>query len=219
MKHIISMLVENRQGVLARIAGLFSGRGYNLESITVGATIDPTVSRLTLVCGGDDAIVEQIKKQLNRLIDVIKVYDLTDVPASSGFRFQADESANPVVAGTSPSRHFRLEVDDAGWWLVPGPQAAVYPVGYETTELKCGPAADAGCADVAQAPTSGYSTQDVGLAPQTSYVLRVRGDDGLTHYGVIRVVLLGFDQNDRALMIFDWAYQVQANNPALIVSR
>ena len=81
MKHIISMLVENRQGVLARIAGLFSGRGYNLESITVGATIDPTVSRLTLVCGGDDAIVEQIKKQLNRLIDVIKVYDLTDVPA------------------------------------------------------------------------------------------------------------------------------------------
>ncbi len=81
MKHIISMLVENHQGVLARIAGLFSGRGYNLESITVGVTMDPTVSRLTLVCGGDDAIVEQIKKQLNRLVDVIKVYDLTGVPA------------------------------------------------------------------------------------------------------------------------------------------
>lgn len=81
MKHIISMLVENHQGVLARIAGLFSGRGYNLESITVGATTDPTVSRLTLVCLGDDAIVEQIKKQLNRLIDVIKVLDLTDAPA------------------------------------------------------------------------------------------------------------------------------------------
>jgi acetolactate synthase-1/3 small subunit len=81
MKHIISMVVENRQGVLARIAGLFSGRGYNLESITVGPTTDPTSSRLTLVCGGDDAVVEQIKKQLNRLIDVIKVFDLTDVPA------------------------------------------------------------------------------------------------------------------------------------------
>ncbi len=81
MKHIISMLVENHQGVLARIAGLFSGRGYNLESITVGVTMDPTVSRLTLVCGGDDAIVEQIKKQLNRLVDVIKVYDLTGAPA------------------------------------------------------------------------------------------------------------------------------------------
>jgi acetolactate synthase-1/3 small subunit len=71
------MLVENRQGVLARIAGLFSGRGYNLESITVGVTQDPTVSRLTLVCGGDDAVVEQIKKQLNRLVDVIKVLDLS----------------------------------------------------------------------------------------------------------------------------------------------
>jgi len=79
MKHILTMLVENRQGVLARIAGLFSGRGYNLESITVGVTTDPTVSRLTLACQGDDAVVEQIKKQLNRLVDVIKVYDLTSV--------------------------------------------------------------------------------------------------------------------------------------------
>jgi acetolactate synthase-1/3 small subunit len=77
MNHVISMLVENRQGVLARIAGLFSGRGYNLESITVGVTQDPSVSRLTLVCGGDDPVVEQIKKQLNRLVDVIKVLDLT----------------------------------------------------------------------------------------------------------------------------------------------
>ena len=77
MNHVISMLVENRQGVLARIAGLFSGRGYNLESITVGVTQDPTVSRLTLVCGGHDAVVEQIKKQLNRLVDVIKVFDFT----------------------------------------------------------------------------------------------------------------------------------------------
>jgi acetolactate synthase-1/3 small subunit len=81
MKHILSMMVENQQGVLARIAGLFSGRGYNLESITVGATADPSVSRLTLVCGGDDTVVEQIKKQLNRLIDVIKVFDLTGIPA------------------------------------------------------------------------------------------------------------------------------------------
>jgi acetolactate synthase-1/3 small subunit len=81
VNHVISMLVENRQGVLARIAGLFSGRGYNLESITVGITQDPTVSRLTLVCGGDDAVVEQIKKQLNRLVDIIKVLDLTRAAA------------------------------------------------------------------------------------------------------------------------------------------
>jgi hypothetical protein len=147
------------------------------------------------------------------------IYDFTDVPASSGFRFQADEDANPVVSGSSASRHFRLEVDDAGWWLVPGPQAEVYPEGFETTALRCGPAADAGCAEVDRAPISGYVTRDVGLAPQSSYVLRVRGDDGLLHYGVIRVVLLGFDQDDRALMIFDWAYQLQADNLALVVSR
>jgi len=81
MTHIISLQVENRQGVLARIAGLFSGRGYNLESITAGATTDPTVSRITLACRGDDSVVEQIKKQLNRLIDVIKVNELTQTPS------------------------------------------------------------------------------------------------------------------------------------------
>ena len=81
MIHHISLLVENHQGVLARISGLFSGRGYNLESLTVGVTTDPSVSRITLVCGGDDAVIDQIKKQLNRLVDVIKVMDLTAVPS------------------------------------------------------------------------------------------------------------------------------------------
>ena len=81
MTHVICLHVENQQGVLARISGLFSGRGYNLESITAGATTDPTVTRITLACTGDDAVVEQIKKQLNRLIDVIKVTELTTVPA------------------------------------------------------------------------------------------------------------------------------------------
>jgi len=147
------------------------------------------------------------------------VYDFASQPASSGFRFQADEDTNPIVSGTSPSRHFRLEVDDAGWWLVPGPQAEIYPVGYATTSLKCGVAEDASCVDLPTAPTSGYVAQEVGLEPQTTYVLRVRGDDGLVHYGVIRVDLLGFDQDDNALMIFDWAYQLQANNPALVAGR
>jgi len=78
MKHIISLLVENKQGVLARISGLFSGRGYNLESITAGVTTDPTVSRITLACTGDDAVVEQITKQLNKLVDVIKVQDFQE---------------------------------------------------------------------------------------------------------------------------------------------
>lgn len=81
MKHVITLHVENHQGVLARVSGLLSGRGYNVESITAGLTVDPTVSRITIVCTGDDAVVEQIKKQLNRLIDVITVTDLTDAPS------------------------------------------------------------------------------------------------------------------------------------------
>ncbi len=83
MNHVISLLVENHQGVLSRIAGLFSGRGYNLESITAGPTADPTVTRITLVCGGDDTVIEQIKKQLHKLIDVIRLADLSDLPRVS----------------------------------------------------------------------------------------------------------------------------------------
>ena len=76
-KHTISLLVDNEPGVLARVAGLFSGRGFNIESLCVAETLDPAISRITLVTRGDDAIAEQIKKQLNKLINVIKVHDLT----------------------------------------------------------------------------------------------------------------------------------------------
>lgn len=78
MNHVISLLVENNAGVLARISGLLSGRGYNVESFSSGPTLDPKITRITLVCQGDDTIIDQIKKQLNRLIEVIKVTDLTD---------------------------------------------------------------------------------------------------------------------------------------------
>ena len=78
MRHVISVLVENEFGVLARVAGLFSGRGFNIESLSVAETLDPTVSRLTLVTQGDDRVVEQIEKQLNKLICVIKVGDFTE---------------------------------------------------------------------------------------------------------------------------------------------
>jgi acetolactate synthase-1/3 small subunit len=78
MQHIISVLVENKFGVLSRVAGLFSGRGFNIESISVGETTDPTVSLMTIVTEGEDRIIEQIIKQLNKLIDVIKVVDLTE---------------------------------------------------------------------------------------------------------------------------------------------
>ena len=76
-RHTISVLVENHPGVLARIAGLFSGRGFNIESLSVGETEDPTASRMTVVVRGDDVILEQITKQLNKLVDVIKVSDIT----------------------------------------------------------------------------------------------------------------------------------------------
>jgi len=78
MEHIISLLVENKFGVLSRVAGLFSGRGFNIESLSVGPTIDPTVSLMTIVTSGDEKILEQITKQLNKLIDVIKVVELTE---------------------------------------------------------------------------------------------------------------------------------------------
>ncbi|MBF0101843.1 MAG: acetolactate synthase small subunit [Desulfobacterales bacterium] len=76
-KYILSLLVENEPGVLSRISGLFSGRGYNIESLNVAVTTDPQISRITMVTRGTPTIVEQIKKQLNKLINVIKVYDLT----------------------------------------------------------------------------------------------------------------------------------------------
>lgn len=79
MRHTISLLVENKFGVLSRVAGLFSGRGYNIESISVGETIDSKVSQMTIVTTGDDQIVEQITKQLNKLIDVIRVTDMTEL--------------------------------------------------------------------------------------------------------------------------------------------
>jgi len=76
MRHILSLLMENESGALSRVSGLFSARGFNIESLTVAPTEDPTVSRMTLVTSGSDEIVEQITKHLNKLVDVIKVVDL-----------------------------------------------------------------------------------------------------------------------------------------------
>ncbi len=77
MKHIISILLENESGALSRVAGLFSARGYNIESLTVAPTDDESLSRMTLVTSGTDEIIEQICKQLNKLVDVVKLVDLT----------------------------------------------------------------------------------------------------------------------------------------------
>ena len=81
MQHTITALVENTPGVLARVAGLFSRRGFNIESLAVSITEDPSVSRMTIVVGGDERELEQIEKQLNKLIEVIKVFDYSNTPA------------------------------------------------------------------------------------------------------------------------------------------
>lgn len=116
MTHIITLHVENRQGVLARIAGLFSGRGYNLESITAGVTTDPTVSRITLACTGDDSVVEQIKKQLDRLIDVIRVEELTDSPSLNRELMLVKVSAQGPVRGEifQVADVFKAQIMDVG---------------------------------------------------------------------------------------------------------
>ena len=101
MRHTISVLVENKFGVLSRISGLFSGRGYNIESLSVGETIDPAVSIMTIVTTGQDQVVEQITKQLNKLVDVIKVVDFMEID---------HVEREMVLIKVSPRKEDRIEV-------------------------------------------------------------------------------------------------------------
>lgn len=106
MKHVISVLVDNEPGVLSRISGLFSGRGFNIESLNVAETLDPTISRMTLVTHGNDQIIEQIIKQLNKLVNVIKVQDLT------GTDYVEREMALIKVSAQASSRAEVLRIVD-----------------------------------------------------------------------------------------------------------
>ncbi|MBE0595977.1 MAG: acetolactate synthase small subunit [Desulfuromonadales bacterium] len=106
MRHTISVLVENEFGVLARVAGLFSGRGFNIESLSVAPTLDPSISRMTIVTSGDDQILEQITKQLNKLIDTIKVIDFT------GQNFVEREMAMVKVSAEENTRAEVLRIAD-----------------------------------------------------------------------------------------------------------
>ncbi len=145
------------------------------------------------------------------------VYSFMDDPALSGFRFSESDELDPIVSGGAVDRHFRLETDLSGWWLVPGPSAAVFPTGVFTTQLKCGVAADALCEDWTVAPTTGYSSVDIPVEPEFTYMWRVVDGGAVIHYGAVRVTLLGTDQTGAELMIFDWAYQLQGGNPQLVV--
>jgi len=106
MKHTISVLVENEFGVLTRVAGLFSGRGFNIESLSVAPTLDPSISRMTIVTRGDEQILEQITKQLNKLIDTIKVIDFT------GQEYVAREMAMVKVNAENDTRAEVLRIAD-----------------------------------------------------------------------------------------------------------
>ena len=105
-RHTISLLVDNQPGVLSRIAGMFSGRGFNIESLCVAETVDPLVSRITLVTSGDELIIEQINKQLNKLVNVIKVQDLT------GTNFVERETALIKVKASSAQKAEILRLVD-----------------------------------------------------------------------------------------------------------
>lgn len=105
-KHTLSVLVENHAGVLSRVAGLFSRRGFNIESLAVGVTEDPGISRMTIVVDGDDYVVEQVSKQLNKLIDVIKIKQLN--PADSVSR----ELVLVKVAATTSTRSEIIQIVD-----------------------------------------------------------------------------------------------------------
>lgn len=142
------------------------------------------------------------------------VYAQGDSTAASGFRFVAADSLNPVLSGDSPNAQWRLEVVNGAWQIRPLGETQVVSAG-RTTALTCGPARDPGCTAVYQAPTAGYSASPVTVNPEFSYVFRVRASDGQLHYGVIRAQILGSSQGSRRLMIFDWAYQLRANEPRL----
>jgi len=143
------------------------------------------------------------------------VYAFQGRSGESGFRFAEDDNVTPVLGGTDPDRHFRLEEDGAGLWLVPGPGTQIHAQGFGTTALSCGVGADADCVSLEIAPTTGYVTQRVAAFDQTTYPMRVIGDDGAVHFGAVRIQALGSDQSGVGLMIFEWSYQLQPGNPAL----
>jgi acetolactate synthase-1/3 small subunit len=116
MRHVITLLVENEFGVLARVAGLFSGRGFNIESLSVAETLEPTVSTMTIVTRGDDQIIEQVIKQLNKLISVIKVVDLIEKDFLEREMILIKVSANAETRGEilRIADIFRAKVIDVG---------------------------------------------------------------------------------------------------------
>lgn len=146
------------------------------------------------------------------------VYTHQTDAAHSGFRFQDTETADPVVAGTAGNAQWRLERSGGAWQIVPLAGTSLLEFG-RTTALSCGPGADSFCKAVTRAPSAGYQSTPISVAPEFSYVFKVTGSDGQPHYAVVRVAILGTDGSGHDLMIFDWAYQTLPNDVRLSVSR
>jgi len=122
MRHILSLLVENEAGALSRIAGLFSARAFNIESLTVAPTEDESISRMTIVTTGSDQIIEQINKQLNKLVDVIKVVDLSEKKHIERelalIKIRVQESSREQVDAMIKSHEGRIIDDSENTWTV-----------------------------------------------------------------------------------------------------
>jgi len=124
MRHTLAVLVENQPGVLTRVAGLFSRRGYNIESLAVGETHEPAISRMTIVVDGDDLVIEQVVKQLNKLIDVIDVQDVTQVEYVDRELVLIKVNAEPSVRGEI------MQIVDIF-------RARIVDIGYHTLIIEC----------------------------------------------------------------------------------
>jgi len=118
MRHTITVLVENEFGVLTRVAGLFSARGYNIESLNVAPTLDETVSRMTLVTRGDERIIEQIKKQLNKLIPVIKTEDISHQVHLEREMLLVKIQADPAIVDLVHTFDGKIIDEDSGQYMI-----------------------------------------------------------------------------------------------------
>lgn len=143
------------------------------------------------------------------------VYAHRDSAAASGFRFRSADSVQAVLSGSDPARHFRLEADARGLWIIPGRRVEIHSESRWTSALKCGPGADSDCVSWESAPRTGYSSAPAAVETFHAYVFRVTDADGRRRYGVARIAATGADQDGRELIVFDWAFQTQADNPSL----
>ncbi len=138
-----------------------------------------------------------------------------DAPDSSGFRFTTSDADQAVTGGADPSRHFRVDAREDGLWIEPAEGVGAHRSTRATTALACGPASDADCVSWDEAPARGYGASPIRAAAGFTAMFRVLGDDRQVRFGAVRVESTGIDQNGREFVVFDWAYQTQANNRSL----